>query len=164
MEANLSTSLKIKTLDDFVIAVRHFMRDYPALNRIIDAEETSDRTIKFITLLSIDEFNTQIGLQSNASFETFPSYSLLLRKVVGEILLSLALLNTRNYLQYNVNGTSVSFSDKGQLYLNLWKTLDFYWQQGSNKIKIRSNLEKAMDITGYFSEYSYINYYGWGMY
>ena len=154
--------LKVKTMDDFVALVRHFMRDYPQLNKLLSSEETRDRTIKLLTVLAIDEFNTLIGIKTTYTFEKFPSYSLLLHKVVGEILLSASLLQFRNQHQYNVNGVSVSFSDKGQIYINLYQTFMQMWDRYANKLKVQINITDAFSVSGVNSEYAYLYSYWYG--
>ena len=159
MLEDFSHKLKFNNMDEWVAFVRAYMRDYPALNRIISGEETSDRTIKMLTYLAIDEFNTLIGVPTSYNFENFPSYALLLYKVVGEILLTLSILNFRNQLAYNVGGISVSFSDKGSVYVNLRNVFEQLWQQYANKIKVRINIERTYSLNGVNSEYSYLYYY-----
>ena len=153
----------IKTIDDFINTVRHFMRDYPHLNRLSEDIETSDRTIRLLTYLAIDEFNTLILPETNYTFDNFPSYSLLLYKVVAEILLTVSLLQARNQLTYSAGGISISFSDKAQVYMAFRQQLENMWQMYAHGLKIKQNIENALDVSGVPSEYAIMRSYWLGV-
>jgi hypothetical protein len=146
-------------LDNFVNQVRHFLRDYKELNRLIAGEESSNRQIVWAIMDCLDDFNTTPPF-TKFSFETFPSKSLLLRGTVCSLLESIGLLQTRNHLSFSDGGLQVGVSDKTpfiQSWLQLFRNA---YEEKKSRLKIAYNIESAWG-GGLHSEFRFVNgFYG----
>lgn len=148
-------------LEQFIGIVRMFMRDYPALNRLIQGQEHSDRLIAWAIMDAIDDFNSTppfTGYQLNS----FPSKYLLLRATVISLLESIGLLMTRNHLTFSDGGIQVGVSDKTPLIQSWIALFTNKYEEKKIKMKIALNIENGWG-GGVASEYSWCAgfYGGW---
>ena len=146
-----------KRMNEVVAYVRLYLRDFPELNRLIKGEETSDRMIAWSVVDILDDFNTTPPFIGQFSLTNFPSLSLLRDGVSSRILESVAILQTRNQLNYSDGGISVSVSDKGQALLQLSQLIHQRYEMKKNRIKGSLNVELAFEGMGVASEYFVIN-------
>jgi hypothetical protein len=108
------------TTRSFIQSVRGFMRDHPELNRLVKGRESSDRQIAWAVIDALSEFN------GTPHFTTYTLdnlldrglYSLMLRMTVVSLMESIAILQTRNHLNYSDGGISVGVNDKTPLLMN----------------------------------------------
>lgn len=149
--------------EQFVSGVRLYLRDHPALNRLIHGEETNDRMIAWCVMDAISEFNGTPPLLGTYSFTYFMENNLqsLLRKgTVICILESVGLLQTRNHLPFNDGGLSVSVSDKTPLLQSWIDRFRAKWDPEVKQVKIAMNIDSLLDGGGgVASEYFAIS--GW---
>ena len=148
----------------FVSTVRNYMRDLPALNALLDGQETSDSLIQLCGELAIDDFNTSPPLIGNYDLTNFPSKSLLIIGTIIWILRSAGILQSRNQLDYASGGVTVAVSNKTPLYQS-W--IAAMMQEYENK---KVNLKKSINAEAAYgfipSEYATVNslygseYYG----
>lgn len=157
-------------LKQFVARVRLFMRDYPELNRLVDGEESSDRMIAFAIMDAISDFNSTPPHIGYYTFEDFVNrnwlHPLMLKTVVC-LLESVAILQTRNHLQFNDGGISVSVSDKAPM-LQQWAQLfNSRWENFKRSVKIADNINSLLNNppSGVNSELFAVNgfWYDWDL-
>jgi hypothetical protein len=147
-------------LNEFAQQVRHFMRDYPELNRLIKGEESSTRQIVWAIMDTLDDFNTTPPLIGTFTLSNFPSKSLLIRGVVCSLLESIGLLQTRNHLNFSDGGIQVGINDKTPFIQSWLQLLRNKYEDKVAKIKIAINIENAWG-GGVHSEYRFVNnFYG----
>lgn len=146
-------------LEQFIGTVRLFMRDYPALNRLIAGEEHSDRMIAWAIVDALDDFNSTPPM-TNFGLTTFPSSSILLRGTVINLLQSVGLLMTRNHLTFSDGGLQVGVSDKTPLIQSWIQMFSNIYEEKKKQLKIAMNIEGGWG-GGVHSEYSWVNgFYG----
>lgn len=148
-------------IEQFVSLVRAYMRDYAALNRLIQGEEHSDRLIAWAVVDCLDDFNTTPPLTSY-QLTNFPSVSLLLRGTVISLLESVGLLMTRNHLTFSDGGIQVGVSDKTPLIQSWIQLFTNKYEEKKQKLKIALNIENGWG-GGVHSEYLWTSgfYGGW---
>jgi hypothetical protein len=145
---------------NFAQQVRHFIRDYPELNRLVDGEESSNRQIIWAILDTLDDFNTTPPLVGTFSIGTFPSRSLLIRGVVCSLLESVGLLQTRNHISFSDGGLQVGINDKTPFIQSWLQVFRNSYEDKKMKLKVSINIERAWG-GGVHSEYAFVNnYYG----
>lgn len=146
-------------LEQFIGTVRLFMRDYPALNRLIAGEEHSDRMIAWAVVDALDDFNATPPM-TNFGLTNFPSSSILLRGTVINLLQSVGLLMTRNHLTFSDGGLQVGVSDKTPLIQSWIQMFSNTYEEKKKQLKIAMNIEGGWG-GGVHSEYSWVNgFYG----
>lgn len=146
-------------LEQFIGTVRLFMRDYPALNRLIAGEEHSDRMIAWAIVDALDDFNATPPM-TNFGLTNFPSSSILLRGTVINLLQSVGLLMTRNHLTFSDGGLQVGVSDKTPLIQSWIQMFSNTYEEKKKQLKIAMNIEGGWG-GGVHSEYSWVNgFYG----
>ncbi len=147
-------------LQQFVGAVRTFMRDYPELNRLIQGQEHSDRLIAWAVVDALDDFNTTPPMTAYG-LQAFPSRSILLRGTVINLLESLGLLMTRNHLTFSDGGIQVGVSDKTPLIQSWLQMFTNKYEQKKKELKIALNIEGGWG-GGVHSEYKWASngFYG----
>ena len=144
----------------FAEEVRGFMRDHPALNRLIVGNESSNRMIDYCMTLAIDEWNTTPPQDARA-FETFPSRVILLYLTIVHLLFSVSLLKTRNRLRYVDGGWSSDPESQAEDYLRMIQMIRSQIAPQMMSLKVSNNIENAWG-GGVSSEYAWINtWYGY---
>jgi hypothetical protein len=148
-------------MEQFISTVRLFTRDYPALNRLIQGEESSNRLIAWAVIDAIDDFNSTPPL-TRWGFSNFPSRHLLLRGTVISLLESVGLLMTRNHLTFSDGGIQVGVSDKTPLIQSWIQLFTNKYEEKKLRLKISMNIEGAWE-GGVHSEYLWTSgfYGGW---
>ena len=150
-----------KTFKSTLEEVRAYLRDYPELNRLLDAEETSDRQLRWYIIKILDDFSASpppIGVLGLGSIPR----SIVLKGVAAEALTSAAVLNLRNSMSYTDGGFSVDL-DKHQAMLALANIFRQEYETKKTRWKLAENLQRALGhATGLHSEYALFSagYYG----
>ena len=134
-----------QSLARFVTQVRHYMRDFPELNRLIDGVETSDRLIAWAVIDTLDDIANTPPLLGFYSIDTFPYKHLLMRGTVISILESVGLLQTRNQLSYSDGSISVQASDKAPMIMQWIGMFRSTYEQKKKDFKISMNLAMGFD-------------------
>jgi hypothetical protein len=146
-------------LEQFIGSVRHFMRDYEKLNRLIAGQEHSDRMIAWAVVDALDDFNSTPPL-TNYSLTNVPAMSLLLRGTVITLLQSVGLLQTRNHLTFSDGGLQVGVSDKTPLIQSWIQMFGNSYEEKKQRLKTALNIEGGWG-GGIHSEYAWVNgFYG----
>lgn len=148
-----------QTIDSLVALVRAKMRDYPALNRLTDGVESTDRDIVMAMLLVVDDFNSTPPILSPVTLTAFPDRDLLVRGTIIQLLESLVLLQARNLLPYADGQTQIA-TENPQIYLSLINMLKSEFENKKFRVKQAKNLNDALGVqVGVSSEYLAINGY-----
>lgn len=146
-----------KRMNEIVAMIRLFLRDFPELNRLIAGEETSDRMIAWAVVDIIADYNGTPPFIGNASIQNFPNLSMLKDGAISQILESVAILQTRNQMQYSDGGISVSVSDKAPMLIQFAQMFRNRYEQQKIRTKSSLNVEYAFEGGGVESEYFVIN-------
>jgi hypothetical protein len=147
----------LQTVQSYIALVRAKMRDYPALNRLTDGSESSDRDIARAMLLAVDDYNTTPPLLDAATLVAFPSKDLLVRATIIQLLEELVLLQARNLLPYADGQTQIA-TENPQLYQGIISQLKAEYEAKKFKFKQAKNLSDALGVqVGVSSEYLLIN-------
>lgn len=146
--------------NNFAHQVRHFIRDYAELNRLIDGEESSPRQIVWAIFDTLDDFNTSPPIITLFGIQNFPSRSLLIRGVVCSLLESIGLLQTRNHINFSDGGLQVGINDKTPFIQSWLQVFRNTYEDKKAKLKVAINIENAWG-GGVNSEYRFVNnFYG----
>lgn len=145
----------------FVQSVRLYLRDHAELNRLVAGEETSDRMIAWCVLDALSNFNGQTPI-THYSLEDILAQEqahLLLRMTVESIIESVALLQTRNHINYSDGGLNVGVNDKTPLLMNWLQYYRGFTEQRLQKVKVALNIQSILGPgnTGVHSELWAIN-------
>lgn len=144
---------------NFVQEVRLFVRDYPELNRLLRGVESSDRMVACAVLDAVDEFNGT-PQHTNMSLEELLDIHqgfLIKRMAVIALLESVALLQTRNHLNYSDGGLNVGVNDKGPMLLNWVQYFRGSVEQKLQRTKVQLNIQGVFGSSGVSSEYWAVN-------
>ena len=76
---------------------------------------------------------------------------------ISVLLESVAMLQTRNQLNFSDGGVSVGVSDKGPQLMQWAQSFDAKYQQARDKLKIALNIEGIMGSSGVHSELAIVN-------
>ena len=145
-------------LTEFVQRIRHFMRDFPELNRLIKGEEHSDRFIIYAIQEALEDFNTTVPVTSY-TLDNFPSPYILRQGAVVILLESSVVLQTRNHISFSDGGIQVA-ADKVPLYQSLIQLFSSKYERMKQNYKIYLNIEGGWG-SGPYSEYRWVNgFYG----
>lgn len=127
----------------FVQDVRLYLRDHPELNRLVAGEETSDRQIAWCVLDALSNFNGQTPITHYAIEDLLDKEQshLLLRMTVETVIESVALLQTRNHINYSDGGINVGVNDKTPLLMNWLQYFRSFTEQRLQKVKVALNIE-----------------------
>jgi hypothetical protein len=137
--------------------LRLFLRDTPALNRLIRKEESDDELLTFAIDMTISDWNsTTPMLGGGVHIGNFPSLYLLMQGAVIQILKSQGLYQARNELTYNTGGSSFVRSNKTQYYQSWCLNLANEYEMKKRNMKIQQNI--ASGYGGVSSEYDRIGY------
>lgn len=143
----------------FIYNVRAQIRDYPELNRLVRGVESTDRQIAWAVVDAVSEFNgtphfTTLTLDQLLAKS---QYHLMLRMTIKSLLESIAILQTRNHLNYSDGGISVGVNDKTPMLMNWIQMYDGMVQQKLQRTKVAMNVEAAMGSPGVHSELWAVN-------
>lgn len=128
---------------DFVAGVRLYMRDHPELNRLVRGEESSDRQVAWAVLDALSNFNGTPHLTS-MTLEDLLSRNqshLLIRMTVEALLESVALLQTRNHINYSNGAINVGVNDKAPMIMQWLQYYRSYTEQLKQRVKVALNIE-----------------------
>jgi hypothetical protein len=129
---------------DFVQMVRLYHRDFPELNRIVSGVESSDRQIAWAVLDALSDFNGTppfIGRYSLEGLLARDQQALLLRMTTISLIESVALLQTRNHINYSNGGINVGVNDKTPMLMNWLQLFRSFTEQMKMKVKVALNIE-----------------------
>lgn len=146
-------------LEQYVTAVRTFMRDHEELNRLTKGQESNDRMLAWCVLDALNMMNMTVPL-TNWSLKEAPP-ALLVRAAVITALESVGLLKSRNTLQFSDSMGTVS-KENPQLIMNWIQLFRATYDQKISEYKIYQNVMGGLVGAGALSEYSWVNngYYG----
>lgn len=136
----------------FVQMVRLYLRDFPELNRLVAGEESVDRQIAWAVLDAISDFNgtpPMIGTFDLDYLLSINQQHLLLRMTVTSLLESVALLQTRNHLNYSNGAINVGVNDKTPLIMNWLQYFKGSSEQMKLRVKTQLNIQQIMGPTEY---------------
>lgn len=146
--------------------VRSHARDLPELNRLVRGVESTDRQIAWAIVDAVSEFNGTPHFTSFSLDELLHKgqYSLMLRLTLISLIESVALLQTRNHLNYSDGGISVGVNDKTPMLMNWLNLFKSETQQKLQRVKVAINIESVLGEPGVHSEYWAVNstYIGFG--
>lgn len=127
----------------FVQMVRLYMRDLPELNRIVSGVESSDRQIAWAALDALADFNGTPHLTAYTLEELlqYNQVALLRRMTVIALIESVALLQTRNHINYSDGGLNVGVNDKTPLLMNWLQYFKAYTDQLKQRVKVALNIQ-----------------------
>ncbi len=128
---------------NFVQAVRLYMRDFAELNRLVSGEESSDRMIAWAATDALADFNGTPHFTSLGFDDLFQrnQQALLLRMTVCSLIESVGLLQTRNHINYSNGGVNVGVNDKTPLLMNWLQYYKAFTEQMKQRVKVALNIE-----------------------
>jgi hypothetical protein len=126
----------------FVNRVREYMRDHAELNTLIEGEENSDRLIEIATETVLEDFSATPPIIGQFGVRNFPDYSLLQEGVVAHLMMSAAILFTRNDLDFAAGSMQVSMRHP-QTYLQLAQMHRQGYEMKKRSTKVALNMDQA---------------------
>lgn len=163
MEAQLQGLEGVQGLSDtfvaFVKTVRLFLRDHAHLNRLISGEESSDRMIVWAVVDFLSDFNQTpppLGAFTLEQLLEINCYRLCRDGTVIALLESVAMLQTRNRLNFSDGGINVSVEDRGPELLQWVAKFEGRYERSKREIKVSLNIQGMAGAGGVFSEFSLI--------
>lgn len=157
---SLSTTTELPfasaSMNEMIIYVRTFLRDFPELNRLTKGYDHSNTLIAWAIADAIDDWNTTPPFIGSVGLESFPSKHLLCRAATISLLESLGILQTRNSLSFSDGGITVNLGQPQMLqqWIAMFKSS---YEDKKHRMKSSMNLEMAMDGGGVISEYFFVN-------
>jgi hypothetical protein len=147
---------------DFIQMVRLYMRDFGELNRLVKGEETSDRMIAWSILDALSLFNGTppfLGTFSLDDLLAQNQQSLLLRMTTCTVIESVALLQTRNQVNYSAGGINLGVNDKSPLLMKWMQLYKASTDQLLLRVKVAMNINGILGPShpGVFSEIASVN-------
>lgn len=149
-----------ETFNAFISMMRFWMRDQPALNRLIRGVEHSNRLIAWATVDFLSDFNStppplgQYGIEQLLEL----GYTSLARRGTAIALIeSVGLLQTRNQLNFSDGGINVGVSDKTPQLQSWLQLFQSKYEQDKLKIKVSLNINQILGEFGVHSEYAFVN-------
>lgn len=149
---------RTQTREDFITDVRTFMRDEPGMNALVEGLETGHLMIDLAVDMAVDDFNFTKPIIGTWTFESFPSFELLLYGTVIRVLISAGIQQSRNRLVFTDGGLQIATSDKTELYQSWIQFLRAEYDQLKREWKKFRNLSKCYG--GVQSEYLTASAYG----
>jgi len=131
-------------LSGLVVDLRAFLRDYGALNRIVEGKESSDRDLGRAILLALDDYNTTPPLIDNSTVITFPSKSLLIGGATIFVLSSVGLLQTRNKFTFNDGNITIAADAKAPELQSWISIFQNQYERLKLRLKTAKNIEAAL--------------------
>lgn len=143
-------------MNEMITYVRTYLRDFAELNRLTKGYENSPQLIAWAIIDALDDWNSTPPFIGAATLSNFPSKHLLCRGAVISLLESVAMLQTRNMLNFSDGGITVQVGQP-QMTLQLISLLKNGYEQRKQSMKSSMNVEMAMEGHGAVSEYFFIN-------
>lgn len=150
-----------QTTRDFVQLVRLYTRDFPELNRLIAGVESTDRQIAWAVMDALADFNgtphfTTLTLDDLLEMN---QHNLMTRMTVISLIESVALLQTRNHINYSNGGITVGVNDKTPLLMNWLQYFKATTDQMKQRVKVAINIGGILGSSnrGVASEYWSVN-------
>lgn len=138
--------------------VRSYLRDLPELNRLTAGYDHSPRHVFWATLSTLSDWaSTPPFIGQDITFILARGWDGLLAKgIVVELISSLGLLHTRNYLSYSDGGVNVQTENPQMLqtWVQIFKN---EYEQKKLRALTAANIELAMTGGGVHSEYAFVN-------
>jgi len=148
----------------FISMMRFWMRDQPALNRLIRGVEHSNRLIAWATVDFLSDFNSTpppLGQYTIEQLLDLGYTSLARRGTAIALIESVGLLQTRNQLNFSDGGINVGISDKTPQLQSWLQLFQSKYEQDKLKIKVSLNINQIIGEAGVHSEYYFVNgFYG----
>ena len=143
--------------DLYVQRFRTWLNDTPALNELLDIEESSNIYLYHCLTDTLDEINHQyLPITTYTTFSEFPSWDLLKTGATLKVLTGKGILSARNTLTYSdAGGVTVSDFDKYGRYINYFNVLINKFMRGISNLKTGLNIANCYG--GVSSEYGIIN-------
>jgi hypothetical protein len=149
------------TLENFIEEVRSFLRDYPEMNRLLGAEETSDRQLRWAIAETLDDFASTPPLLGFFTLERIPR-SILLKGVLANVLRSASIFYLRNSLRYTDGAIQVD-TDKHREMIQIAQIFQNEFDIRVTRFKVATNLDRALgSVRGIHSDYYLIAGYHLG--
>lgn len=142
----------------FLGRVRTWMKDFSYKNDLLVDRMSDDDNLLVCLELALDEFNKFSMPPTNYGLENFPSYALLVYGTVIHALISEAMLQMRNRLNYTDGGITVATSDKAGDYMSAVQALRQMYHMQKNDLKTFLNAELAYG-DGIPSEYATVDFF-----
>jgi len=135
------------TLIEYRTALRAYIKDNTALNRLLEfTEENINDELDLYLNMSLGFLNFIPPFIGSHTIETFPFGTLLIHQASIECLISNGIVNARNDLTYNNGGITIKISD-GDRYL---KQLQLLYRMTDMEIKSYRQIKIALNIDGGF--------------
>jgi len=148
-------SPRVKT---FLGRVRSWMKDFAHKNDLYEDRMADDDNLLVCLELAIDEFNKFSMPPTNFGIENFPSYACLVYGTVIHALISEALLQMRNRLNYTDGGLTIADSDKAGDFMSAVQALRSMYNAQKADLKMFLNIEGAYG-DGVHSEYATVDFF-----
>ena len=133
------------SLADYRTALRNFIKDHEALNRLLKfEEESSSNELDMYIYMALGFLNSIPPILSTYTLETFPTPALLMHQASIECLISNSIVNARNELTYNNGGVTVKIPD-GNKYMKMLQTL---FRMTDQEISAYRNMKISINING----------------
>ena len=150
-------SEQVKRIEQWV---RMQLRDFPELNRLTKGYDHSPRHVYWAILATLSDWSSTppfIGQDLNMILSKGWD-TLFARGVVIELLTSLGILHTRNYLSYSDGGVNVQ-TENPQLLQTWLQMMKNEYEQKKQRVLIAANIEAGLDTSspGVHSEYAFVN-------
>lgn len=137
--------------------IRYYTRDFAQLNRLLRGEESSDRQIAWAILDAVEDFNGTPPMTGYSVEDLLSMHqsALLKRMAVVSLIESVAMLQTRNHVNYSDGGLNLGVNDKTPLLMNFIKLFANKTEQMKQRVKIALNISAMIggSDTGVHSEY-----------
>jgi hypothetical protein len=148
------------TVREFVASVRAYLRDYEELNRLVAGVESSDRQIAWAAMDALAEFNgtphfTRFSIDE--LLDGYQQHSLLRRMTVCTLIESVALLQTRNHVNYSNGGLNLGVNDKTPMLMNWLQYYKASTSQKMQQVKVAINISSILGTVGLHSELWSVN-------
>jgi len=127
----------------FINRVREYMRDHAELNTLFEGEENSDRLIEHSVERILEDYMATPPVVGRYQVYDFPDHSLLIDGVVGDLLMSAAILLNRNDLDFSSGSMQVS-TRQAQMYLQLAQMHQQRYEQRKARLKVAANHDQAV--------------------
>lgn len=134
------------------------MKDFAHLNDLYEDRMADDGNLLVCLEMAIDEFNNFSMPPTNFGLENFPSYACLVYGTVIHALISEAMLQMRNRLNYTDGGLTIADSDKAGDFMAAVQTLRTMYNQQKADLKMFLNVEGAYG-DGVHSEYATVDFF-----
>ena len=142
----------------FLGRVREWLKDFAHMNDLLPGHMASDGNLLVCLEIALDEFNKFSMPPTSFGLENFPSYAMLVYGTTIHVLISEALLQMRNRLNYTDGGLTIADSDKAGDYMSAVQALRGMYNAQKNDLKMFLNAEQAYG-DGVPSEYATVDFF-----